>query len=66
MYALCDPQPKWCDIVEHLGAERCNSIFDAGRYFGEDLAGDEAIAFEAAKRLGQGFLANASDVLHDA
>ena len=46
--ALCDPQPKGCDIVEHLGAERCNRILDARWYFGEDFAGDESVAFEAA------------------
>lgn len=29
-------------------------MLDGGRYFGEDIAGDEAVALEAAKRLGQG------------
>ena len=66
MDAFRDPQPKGCDVVEHLSAERCNSIFDAGRNFGEDLAGDEPVALETAKRLGQGFLADAFDVLDDA
>ena len=66
MYILCDPEPKWRDIVEHLSSERSDRIFDAGWHFGKDLTGDEAVTFEAAKRLGQGFLADACDVLHDA
>jgi hypothetical protein len=36
-------------LVEHLAAERCDRILDAGRRFGEDRACDEAIALAGAR-----------------
>ena len=57
---------RGCDVVEHLGAERSDCVLDAGRDLGEDLAGDEAVAFEAAKGFGEGLLTDACNVLHDA
>jgi len=52
-------------MFEHLDAERGDGVFDARRNLGEDLARDQAVAFQLAQSLGKRLLADALHLLHD-
>ena len=63
--ALCHPEPEGRDVVEHLGAEGRDGVFNPGRNLGKDLAGYESVALQSAESLRQGLLADAFDLIHD-
>src|SRR5208337_5551446 len=60
------PEPERSDVVEHLGAESRDGVFNPGRNLGKDLAGYESVMFQSAERLRQRLLADAFDLIHDA
>ncbi len=64
--ALCRPEPEGRDVVEHLGPEGRDGVFNTGRNLREDLARDESVALQSSERLREGLLADAFDMLHDA
>src|ERR1700677_2641642 len=53
MDALCHPEPEGCDVVEHLGPQGRDCVFNPGRNLGKDLARDESVALHSAERLRQ-------------
>ena len=63
--ALCHPEPEGCDVVEHLGTEGRDGVFNPWRNLGKDLARYESVALQSAESLGQGLLADAFDLIHD-
>ena len=48
--ALCHPSQRR-DVVEHLGAEGRDGVFNPGRNLGKDLARYESVALQSAERL---------------
>ncbi len=41
--ALCRPEPEGHDVVEHLGTQRRDRVFNSGRNLSKYLAGNEPV-----------------------
>jgi len=61
-----DPEPEGQDVLEEFDAKRGDGVLDARGDFHEHGAGGEAVALELAEGFGEGFLADAFDLLEDA
>jgi hypothetical protein len=64
--ALCHPKPEGRDVIEHLGTEGRDGVFNPGRNLSKDLPRYEPVALQSAEGLRKGLLADAFDPIHNA